>query len=299
MTCFDLKLHWPIISDFRDFGRESADARRQVGVLAIDGLSSVAPVRYVRPAVWWRSQDQDVPLQRTSAGHGLRAAHLSGKLRNVETCLRAVKTKWYHMGLRGGISRNNLSNANRERDWRIYADFAQVLIHEARVAVRRGRLGHRFGGHRLRARRLHDRPLPVDVPLGPLSPDQGGHQAAHAPQSSRQHPRIYPDFRRKTARCERLGLLGSHAWRVLRHGPRVPRLRSSLSTPSSQGVLRHPGQEELYLPAALLPRGRQSVWRPVRPDGGLANVLLRFKAIPSRCVGFVTTTSRSTSGWCF
>jgi hypothetical protein len=53
-------------------------------------------------------------------------------LRDVETCLRAVQSKWYHMGLRGGISRNNLSNANRERDWRIYADFAQVLIHEAR-----------------------------------------------------------------------------------------------------------------------------------------------------------------------
>ena len=53
-------------------------------------------------------------------------------LRDVETCLRAVQTKWYHMGLRGGISRNNLSNANRERDWRIYADFAQILIHEAR-----------------------------------------------------------------------------------------------------------------------------------------------------------------------
>jgi hypothetical protein len=62
-------------------------------------------------------------------------------LRDVETCLRAVKTKWYHMGLRGGISRNNLSNANRERDWRIYADFAQVLIHEARILYAEEDLG--------------------------------------------------------------------------------------------------------------------------------------------------------------
>lgn len=54
-------------------------------------------------------------------------------LRDIETCLRAVKSKWYHMGLRGGVSRNNLSNANRVRDWRIYADFAQVLIGEARA----------------------------------------------------------------------------------------------------------------------------------------------------------------------
>jgi hypothetical protein len=54
-------------------------------------------------------------------------------LRDIETCLRAVKSKWYHLGLRGGVSRNNLSNANRERDWRIYADFAQVLIGQART----------------------------------------------------------------------------------------------------------------------------------------------------------------------
>ena len=54
-------------------------------------------------------------------------------LRDIETCLRAVGTKLYHMGIRGNISRNNLSNANRTRDWRIYADFAQTLIAQART----------------------------------------------------------------------------------------------------------------------------------------------------------------------
>lgn len=62
-------------------------------------------------------------------------------LRDIDTCLRAVKSKWYHMGLRGGISRNNLANANRERDWRIYADFAQVLIDEARALYAQDDLG--------------------------------------------------------------------------------------------------------------------------------------------------------------
>lgn len=62
-------------------------------------------------------------------------------LRDIETCLRAVKTKWYHMGLRGGVSRNTLSNANRERDWRIYADFAQVLIGQARALYAEEDLG--------------------------------------------------------------------------------------------------------------------------------------------------------------
>lgn len=52
-------------------------------------------------------------------------------LRDVEACLRAVRGKLYHMGIHTTVSRNNLSNANERRDWRIYADFAQVLIPEA------------------------------------------------------------------------------------------------------------------------------------------------------------------------
>ncbi len=54
-------------------------------------------------------------------------------LRDIETCLRAVKTKMYHAGFRGGVARNTLANANSVRDWNIYADFAQILIQKARV----------------------------------------------------------------------------------------------------------------------------------------------------------------------
>jgi len=53
-------------------------------------------------------------------------------LRDIETCLRAIPNKLYHMGFRGKISRSTLADANENRDWRIYGDFAQVLIHMAR-----------------------------------------------------------------------------------------------------------------------------------------------------------------------
>jgi hypothetical protein len=53
-------------------------------------------------------------------------------LRDIEACLRVAKTKLYHMGIRGKVSRNTLAHANETRDWRIYADFAQVLIRTAR-----------------------------------------------------------------------------------------------------------------------------------------------------------------------
>ena len=53
-------------------------------------------------------------------------------LRDIECCLRAMREKLYHMGIRGKVSRSTLADANETRDWRIYSDFAQVLIHEAR-----------------------------------------------------------------------------------------------------------------------------------------------------------------------
>ncbi len=53
-------------------------------------------------------------------------------LRDIEACLRSRQNKLFHMGIRGRVSRNTLANANETRDWRIYADFAQVLIDHAR-----------------------------------------------------------------------------------------------------------------------------------------------------------------------
>jgi hypothetical protein len=53
-------------------------------------------------------------------------------LRDIEVCLRSNRNKLYHMGFRGKVSRSTLANANEKRDWRIYSDFAQVIINIAR-----------------------------------------------------------------------------------------------------------------------------------------------------------------------
>jgi transposase len=54
-------------------------------------------------------------------------------LRDIETCLRVMGSRLYHMGIKSTVSRNNLSHANENRDWRIYADFAQILIDRAKT----------------------------------------------------------------------------------------------------------------------------------------------------------------------
>lgn len=61
-------------------------------------------------------------------------AQLTGResLRGIEICLRAHQAKLYHLGIRGRVSRSTLADANEQRDWRIYAGFAQQLIATAR-----------------------------------------------------------------------------------------------------------------------------------------------------------------------
>jgi len=57
-------------------------------------------------------------------------------LRDIEACLRSMKSKWYHMGIRGNVSKSTLADANENRDWRIYADFCHSLIRMARDLYR-------------------------------------------------------------------------------------------------------------------------------------------------------------------
>ncbi len=62
-------------------------------------------------------------------------------LRDIVACLRTIGPRLYHMGIRGKVSRSTLADANETRDWRIYADFAQVLIAQARTLYVRDDMG--------------------------------------------------------------------------------------------------------------------------------------------------------------
>ena len=62
-------------------------------------------------------------------------------LRDIAVCLRARQSKLYHMGIRSKVSRSTLAKANENRDWRIYADFAQILIQNARELYRDEKFG--------------------------------------------------------------------------------------------------------------------------------------------------------------
>jgi hypothetical protein len=62
-------------------------------------------------------------------------------LRDIEACLRSVQGKLYHLGFRGKVARSTLADANESHNWRIFADFAQVLIAIARPLYARDPIG--------------------------------------------------------------------------------------------------------------------------------------------------------------
>ena len=98
-----------------------------------DGFPASIRISKMCRAVRWQLQNKKFLLLGSISVPGLCSTHLSNKaFRDIEASLRVPQPKLYHMGFRAQVSRNTLANANQVRDWRIYADFAQVLIHIAR-----------------------------------------------------------------------------------------------------------------------------------------------------------------------
>ena len=99
-------------------------------------------VSEVRRSLQRGLSSQRVLLLGPITGNVFRSVDLSRKpARDIEACLRSMSGKLYHMGLRGKVARSTLGDANEAHDWRIYADFAQILIGIARPLYARDPIG--------------------------------------------------------------------------------------------------------------------------------------------------------------
>ena len=179
-------------------------------------------------------------------------------LRDIEACLRAMRSKLFHMGIRSTVSRNNLSNANERRDWRIYAEFAEVLIAEARSLYTDEDLGVDLDAtvYALDSTTI-DLCLSV-FPWARFRRTKGAIKTAYLTQPARRHSRICSDLGRETARCQRLGPPDALSRCLLHHGSRIPGFRAPVPTPYRSVVVRDPRQGQLQVPPPLLPCGGQN-----------------------------------------
>ena len=116
-------------------------------------------------------------------------------LRDIEACLRSVESKLYHMGFRGKVARSTLADANEAHDWRIYADFAQVLIRIARPMHANESLGFDLDNtvtqHGVRLGFHYHRSLLVGVPVGALPRPEGRDQDAQLARPAWADPHVY------------------------------------------------------------------------------------------------------------
>ena len=114
--------------------KEPSDEFWQNDFRATDGLHTFRlPISLLRGALRRPLQGQKFFMLGSVSDSGFYSTHLSRESQRHRNVPAYHTAKTYHMGIRSTVSRNTLANANQVRDWRIYADFAQTLIQEART----------------------------------------------------------------------------------------------------------------------------------------------------------------------
>ena len=187
-------------------------------------------------------------------------------LRGIEVCLRAHREKLYHMGIRGGMARNTLANANRKRDWRIHADFAQALIRIARPLYAEEDLGLELD-NTVYAFDSSTVDLCLSVfPWALFRSTKSGVKLHTLLDLRGNIPAFIHVSEAKLHDVNVLDLLVPRTRRVLHHGPRVCGLRTSVPTAPPGRVLRRARQVQHQIPAAVLRRRGQVHGRVLRPN---------------------------------
>ena len=216
-------------------------------------------------------------------------------LRDIEICFESPEPKLYHAGFRGNIARNTLAKANQTRDWRIYADFAQILI-GTRAKLYAGDLGVEL---EQTVYALDSTTIDLCLALFPWAQfrtHQGSRQAAHPDRPARQHPRFIHISGGKMHDVKALDH-SPGTRRLLRHGPRLHRFRPPLRLSTELAFFVTRAKKNLQYRASQ---------RPVDTNTGLrcdqTIVLTGTKTRQlsrSPAAGQVSTIPRPASAWSF
>ena len=178
-------------------------------------------------------------------------------LRDIEACLRSLGAKLYHMGFHSQVARSTLADANESRDWRIYADFAQVLIRIARPLYARDPIGLDLD-QSLYA--LDSTTIDLCLSLFPWAKFRR-HKAAVKMHTLLDLRGNIPTFIRitdgKTHDVNILDEFLPEPGAFYSHGSGLRRFRTSLRVHPLLVVLRRANQEEHLAPTALLASRRQ------------------------------------------
>ena len=185
-------------------------------------------------------------------------------LRDIEACLRSMSGKLYHMGFRGKVARSTLADANESHDWRIYADFAQVLIGIARPLYADDPIGVDLD-HSLYA--LDSTTIDLCLSLFPWAKFRQHKGAVKMHTLLDLHGNIPTFISITDGKVHDVNILDeirAGGRSVLRHGPRLRGFRAPLRLHAQRGLLRRAHQIQRPAPAPLLASGGQDHRRSLR-----------------------------------
>jgi len=251
---------------FMDLPKGLAHAYRTDCFLTTDRLPSQKTIRQTRPTIPRQSSDKNFFLFRSIPVYGFCPDNLSSKpaghrdlsprhadktipLRHSRECFPD------HSGQ--GKRTSRLENIRGLR-----AGFNK----QSPNALCPRRLWHSTEPRDLCSGFNHHRFMSVTVSMGKISQTQSRSQGTHADGLKRLYPHVYPHYRRESPRCKYPRRSCFRAWRHLRHGPRLPRLRSSLYLHSKPFNFCYKSQKQLRLSPSLLSQGRQNNRSSMRPD---------------------------------
>ena len=212
-------------------------------------------------------------------------------LRDIEKCLRAARGKLYHMEIRCKVSRNTFAHANEVRDWRIYRDFALLLIPKREKTLSQRTFGCATRSNHLCLGFHRHRSVPVALPLGEVSQTQGSRKASHPSGLTGQHPHYRDCHCGNGPRRKHHRRAVSGAWRNLCDGSWIRGLFSALSHPPRFGLLCHTSQKKFPLPASFTPTESTNprVFAAIKPWRFAASTPKRI--IPKNCAASVIKTN--------
>jgi len=187
-------------------------------------------------------------------------------LRDIEVCLRSTQRKLYHMGFRGNVSRNTLAHANQVRDWRINADFAQILIGQARRLYANDSFGVALNQT---AYALDSTTIDLCLSLFPWAKfrsHKGAVKLYTLLDLRGSIPSLVIITHGKVHDVNILDQLTFEPGRLLHYRSWISGFRSPLRHPSSIGLLHHPNQKQLQVQTPLLSARRQTRRGPMRSN---------------------------------
>ena len=187
-------------------------------------------------------------------------------LRDIEACLRAQSSKLYHMGIRGGVSRNTLSNDNKVARLAHLRRFLPIPDPSCTSLVCRRGLSSGSGQHCICTGFINNRPVPVSLSLDAVPFNQIRRQIAHSAGLAWEYSNFHPHLQRKITRRKCPGYSGSGSRGILCHGSWLPGFRPSLPDEQRRRLLRDPQQIEHAVSSSLFPSSRQVNRSQMRPN---------------------------------